>query len=183
MKEQNKTKRIAVNTIVLYFRMLLLMAVSLYTSRVVLSTLGFDDFGIYNVVGGFVAMFAIVCNALSGACSRYLNYEMGKGNPEKLNLVFSSAVTIHIGLALVILVLAETLGLWFLYNKMVIPDDRMYAAGWCFQLSLLTFCSSLIVVPYRSAIIAHEKMSAFAYISIIEGIGKQIGRASCRERV
>lgn len=172
--ENNKTKRIAKNTVVLYFRMIFLMLISLYTSRVILKTLGVDDYGIYNVVGGFVAMFAVVCNALSGACGRFLNYEMGAGNHKKLNMVFSSSVTIHIVLSLIIILLAESVGLWFLNYKMVIPTDRLFAANWCFQLSLITFCSTLISVPYKSAIIAHEKMSVFAYISIYEGVGKLV---------
>ena len=161
-------KRIAKNTLLLYFRMLLTMAVSLYTSRVVLSTLGVEDYGIYNVVGGVVAMFSVISGSLSAAISRFITYELGKGDREKLTRIFSSSVTIQLGLGLIILILAEAIGVWFLNVKMNIPESRMYAANWVFQLSIVTFIINLISVPYNAAIIAHEKMSAFAYISILE---------------
>lgn len=165
-------KRIAKNTLVLYFRMLFLMAVSLYTSRVVLNALGVEDFGIYNVVGGVVAMFSVLSGSLSAAISRFITYELGKGNQENLNKIFSSAVTIQLGLAGIIILLAETIGIWFLNVKMNIPEVRMEAANWVFQFSILTFAINLISVPYNASIIAHEKMSAFAYISILEAVGK-----------
>ena len=167
-------KRIAKNTLLLYFRMLLTMLVSLYTSRVVLNALGVEDYGIYNVVGGVVAMFSILSSSLSAAISRFITFELGRKDLDKLKRVFSSAVTIQIGLALIIILLAETIGLWFLNEKMVIPSERMTAANWVFQFSILTFAVHLISVPYNAAIIAHEKMSAFAYISILEVIGKLI---------
>lgn len=167
-----KNKRIAKNTVVLYFRMLFLMAVTLYTSRVILRTLGVEDYGIYNVVGGFVSTFAIVCNALSGGCSRFFNYEMGKGNNSKLQQVFSASVTIHIGLAAIIVILAESFGVWFLNYEMTIPEERLAAANWCFQLSLMAFCANLLQVPYRAAIIAHEDMSTFAYVSVFDGLAR-----------
>ena len=167
-----KGKRIAKNTIVLYFRMLFLMFISLYTSRVFLQALGVEDYGIYNVVGGFVGLFAIVSKSLSGAASRFLNFEMGRGDREKLKIVFSSTVTIQFFLAIVITLLAESLGIWFINTQLVIPADRMYAANWCFQLSVITFCSTLITVPYNAAIIAHEKMTTFAYVSLFEGLTK-----------
>lgn len=167
-------KRIAKNTLFLYFRMLLTMAVSLYTSRVILQTLGVEDYGIYNVVGGVVAMFSVLSGSLSAAISRFITFELGRNDVEKLKRVFSSAVTIQIGLSLIIILLAETIGLWFLNNKMVIPDNRLIAANWVYQFSILTFAINLISVPYNAAIIAHEKMSAFAYISILEVIGKLI---------
>lgn len=165
-------KRIAKNTLLLYFRMLFLMAVSLYTSRVVLNTLGIENFGIYNVVGGVVAMFSVLSGSLSAAISRFITYELGKGNLYQLNKIFSSAITIQLGLACIIILLAETIGLWFLNVKMNIPESRMEAANWVFQLSIFTFTINLISVPYNASIIAHEKMSAFAYISILEAIGK-----------
>lgn len=165
-------KRIAKNTLLLYFRMLFLMAVSLYTSRVVLNALGVEDFGIYNVVGGVVAMFSVLSGSLSAAISRFITYELGKGNLENLNKIFSSAVTIQLGLAGIIILLAETIGIWFLNVKMNIPEVRMEAANWVFQFSILTFAINLISVPYNASIIAHEKMSAFAYISILEAVGK-----------
>lgn len=167
-------KRIAKNTLLLYVRMLFMMAVSLYTSRVILHTLGVEDFGIYNVVGGVVAMFSVISGSLSSAISRFITYELGKGDKEKLIRIFSSSVTIQIGLGLIILVLAEAIGIWFLNAKMTIPTNRMYAANWVFQLSILTFIINLISVPYNAAIIAHERMSAFAYISILEVVAKLV---------
>ena len=165
-------KRIAKNTLLLYFRMLFMMAVSLYTSRVVLNALGVEDFGIYNVVGGVVAMFSMLSGSLSAAITRFITYELGKGNQENLKKIFSSSVTIQIGLAILIIVVAEAIGVWFLNMKMNIPDVRITAANWVFQFSILTFAVNLISVPYNASIIAHERMSAFAYISILEAIGK-----------
>lgn len=170
----SNNKRIAKNTLLLYFRMLLTMAVSLYTSRVVLQTLGVEDYGIYNVVGTFVAMFTVLSGSLSAAISRFITFELGRKDVDKLKRVFSSAVTIQIVLALIIVLLAETVGLWFLNHKMVIPIERMGAANWVYQFSILTFGINLISVPYNASIIAHEKMSAFAYISILEVTGKLI---------
>lgn len=152
--------------------MLLTMFVSLYTSRVVLQTLGIDDYGIYNVVGGVVAMFSVLSGSLSSAISRFITFELGRNDMEKLKRVFSSAVTIQIALSLLIIILAETIGLWFLNNKMVIPFGRLIATNWVYHFSILTFAINLISIPYNAAIIAHEKMSAFAYISILEVIGK-----------
>ena len=171
-KQQANNKRIAKNTLLLYFRMLFLMVISLYTSRVVLLALGVDIFGIYNVVGGLVAMFSMLSGSLSAAISRFITYELGTGNKEKLEKIFSSAVTIQFFLGAVIVLLAETVGVWFLNVKMVIPVDRMVAANWVLQFSILTFVVNLISVPYNAAIIAHERMSAFAYISIVEATGK-----------
>ena len=168
----NKSKRIAKNTVILYFRMLLLMAVSLYTSRVILSTLGVDDFGIYNVVGGFVALFAVLSKSLSSACSRFFNYEMGKGRSSKLEKVFSSSVWIHLFLAIIVAVLGGVIGAWFVSEKMVISPDRIYAANWVLVFSIVTFCANLIAVPYHAAIIAHERMKTFAYVSLFEGFAK-----------
>ena len=168
----SNNKRIAKNTLLLYFRMLFMMAVSLYTSRVVLNALGVEDFGIYNVVGGVVAMFSMLSSSLSSAITRFITYELGTGNQENLKKIFSSAVTIKIGLAILIILLAEAVGVWFLNVKMNIPESRMAAANWVFQFSILTFAINLISVPYNASIIAHERMSAFAYISILEAIGK-----------
>lgn len=171
-QSSENNKRIAKNTLLLYFRMLLMMVVSLYTSRVVLNTLGVTDYGIYNVVGGVVAMFSIISGSLSAAISRFLTFELGRGDKEKLKRVFSSAVTIQFLLAGIIIVLAEAAGVWFLNVKMNIPADRMVAANWVFQFSIFTFAVNLVSVPYNATIIAHEKMSAFAYISILEAVGK-----------
>lgn len=165
-------KRIAKNTILLYFRMLFLMLVSLYTSRVILNALGVEDFGIYNVVGGVVAMFSVISSSLSAAISRFITYELGKGDQSKLNRIFSASVTIQLLLSLIIVVLIESVGVWFLNAKMNIPENRMVAANWILQFSIVSFVISLISVPYNAAIIAHEKMSAFACISILEAVGK-----------
>lgn len=171
-KSISQSKRIVKNTLLLYVRMLFTMVVSLYTSRVILNTLGVEDYGIYNVVGGVVTMFSILSSSLSSAISRFITYELGAGNKDNLNKIFSSAVTCQLFLALIILLLAEIIGTWFLNVKMNIPIERVTAANWVFQFSILTFVINLISVPYNASIIAHEKMSAFAYISILEVIGK-----------
>lgn len=173
-QNSDNNQRIAKNTLLLYIRMLFMMVISLYTSRVILNSLGVEDFGIYNVVGGVVAMFSLLSGSLSASISRFITYELGKGNEENLNRIFSSAVTIQLGLAIVIIILAESVGLWFLNVKMNIPEVRMIAANWVFQFSILTFAISLISVPYNASIIAHEQMSAFAYISILEVVGKLV---------
>lgn len=167
-------KRIAKNTLLLYFRMLLTMAVSLYTSRIVLATLGVDDYGIYNVVGGVVAMFAFINSAMANASQRFLTFELGKGNWEQLHKVFCVSVAIHVVIALIILLVAETIGLWFLNSYMVIPTERMDAAHWVYQFAVLSTIVVIMRVPFNASIIAHEKMSAFAYISILEVILKLI---------
>lgn len=165
-------KRIAKNTLMLYFRMFFMMAVSLYTSRVVLATLGVEDYGIYNVVGGVVAMFGFINGAMSTATQRYLTFELGKGNFEGQQKVFTTSIQIHFLIALIVLALGETVGLWFIYEKMVIPPNRMDAALWVFQCSVLSTMVMIVSVPYNASIIAHEKMSAFAYISVIEAVTK-----------
>lgn len=166
------SKRIAKNTLLLYFRMLLMMIVSLYTSRIVLKALGVEDFGIYNVVGGAVAMFNVLSGSLSSAISRFITFELGKNDEEKLKKVFSSSVTIQFVLAVFIVIIAELVGVWFINEKMNIAIERLSAANWVFHFSILTFIVNLISVPYNAAIIAHERMSAFAYISILEVLGK-----------
>lgn len=160
------TKRIARNTLLLYVRMLFGMLVSLYTSRVVLQALGVEDYGIYNVVGGFVAMFSMVSSSLSSSVSRFLTFELGRGDKERLKRVFSTSVSIHIVLALIIVVLAETVGVWFLNTQMTIPDTRMVAANWVFNASIFSFVFNLLSVPYNASIVSHERMNIFAYIGI-----------------
>ena len=160
-------KRIAKNTLLLYIRMLLTMLVSLYTSRVVLNALGVEDFGIYNVVGGVVSMFGFINTAMAASTQRYLTFELGRGNKEQLFKVFSTSVQIHACIALLIVLLAETIGLWFLYHKMTIPAGRMDAALWVYQFSILSTVVLIMSVPYNASIIAHERMSAFAYISVV----------------
>ncbi len=168
VNHSGKNKVIVKNTVLLYIRMIFLLGINLFTSRIVLSVLGIEDYGIYNVVGGVVAMFSFLNTAMASATQRFLNFDLAKNNIQALNLTFSSAVIIHIIIALIIFLLSETIGLWFLFNKMVIPQDRFMAAFWVFQCSILVMIVNVISVPYNATIIAHEKMSAFAYISIIE---------------
>lgn len=168
------TRRIAKNTAMLYIRMLLIMAVTLYTSRVVLNVLGVEDFGIYNVVGGIVVMFSFLNGAMSLSTQRFLAFEIGRKDSERLQKVFSLSVTIHIGIALIILLLAETVGLWFLNTQMNIPEARMLAARWIYQFSIFSFMVSVVQVPYNAAIIAHEQMHVYAYVSIAEVLLKLV---------
>lgn len=172
MSQSANNKRIAKNTLLLYVRMLFGMLVSLYTSRVILQTLGVEDYGVYNVVGGVISMFTFLNSAMSSATSRYITFEIGKGNMEQLKKVFSTALQIHAIIALLIVILGETAGLWFLMNELVIPDGRMEAAMWVYQCSIVTAVVTIMSVPYNADIIAHEKMSAFAYISVLEIILK-----------
>lgn len=144
------------------------MAVSLYTSRVVLATLGVSDYGIYNVVGGVVAMFTFINSSMVNATQRFITFELGQGNKERLHTVFCTSLNIHAIISLIIVLLVETIGLWFLYNKMQIPDGRINAAFWTLQCSILATVVNVMSVPYNASIVAHEKMSAFAYISILE---------------
>ena len=160
--------RIAKNTILLYFRMILLMAVSLYTSRVVLSTLGIEDYGIYNVVGGFIGMLAFLNGAMCSSTQRFITVELGRGNEESLKRVFSTCVITHGMIAALVFVIAETVGLWFVMEKMVIPEERITAAMVVYQCSIVTSIIQIMSYPYNADIVAHEKMSAFAYISIYE---------------
>lgn len=164
----DNNKRIAKNTLLLYVRMLFTMAVSLFTSRVILNTLGVEDYGINNVVGGIVTMFSVLSGSLSASISRFITFELGKGNLQRLKMVFSTGVNIQLGMSLLVVILAEAVGIWFLNTKMNIPVERLNAANWVFQCAILTFVLNLLSVPYNAAIIAHEKMSAFAYISVVE---------------
>lgn len=166
--QQENTKRIAKNTLMLYVRMLFGMLISLYTSRVVLQALGVEDYGIYNVVGGVVAMFSMVSSSLSSSVSRFLTFELGKGDMEGLKKVFSTSLSIQLVLSGIIIILAETIGLWFLNTHMTIPDNRLYAANWVFHASVLTFVINLLSVPFSASIVSHERMSAFAYIGILD---------------
>ena len=162
------SKRIAKNTLMLYTRMLFSMVISLYTSSVIINALGEVDYGVYGVVGGFVAMFSLISNSLSSSTSRFLTFELGKGDTQRLKAVFSTSLLIHIVLALLVFILAESIGVWFLNNKMTIPAERLYAANWVFQASVFSFMLNLFSVPYNASIVAHERMSAFAYIGIFD---------------
>ena len=165
-------QRIAKNTLVLYVRMFLMMAVSLFTSRIILQVLGVEDFGVYNVVGGIISMFAFINGGMVSATQRYITFEIGTGNKAKLRSVFSTSLQIHAAIALLVVALGETVGLWFLLEKMVIPEGRMTAAVWVYQCSIIASVVNIMSIPYNADIVAHEKMSAFAYISIVEVILK-----------
>lgn len=164
----SNNKRIARNTLLLYFRTLLIMAITLYTSRVILNALGVEDYGIYNVVGGVVAMFSLLSGSLSNAISRFITFELGRGDKTRLNKIFSTSINIQIGLSILIILLGVSIGGWFLNTHMNIPTNRFVAANWVLYCSLLMFCINLISLPYNACIIAHERMTAFAYVSILD---------------
>lgn len=172
MDNNSNNKRLAKNTIFLYFRMLLILVIGLYTSRIVLRTLGISDYGLYNVVGGVVTMFSFLNGTLSTSTQRYLNFEIGKGEADKLKRVFSNALLIHCMLALFIFLLAETIGLWFVLHKLNIEPGRESAALWVYQFSIMAAIIQVIQLPFMSTIIAHEKMSIYAYVSIFEAFMK-----------
>lgn len=169
-KETHRGRRIAKNTLMLYVRMSVLLLVGLYTSRVVLEALGENDFGVYNVVGGVVAMFTILSGALNSAVSRFITFEMGKGEGAELDKVYSTAVNIQLILALVVVAVAEPAGLWFIENKMTIEQSAVPAARWTLHFSLFAFVVNLMSVPQMASITAHEKMSAYAGIGILDGL-------------
>lgn len=166
----SNNRRIAKNAIYLYLRMLITIVVGLYTSRVVLSTLGIDDYGIYGVVGSVIAMAGFLNSSMAGATSRFITVELGRGNKERLKHTFGSALTIHIGIALIIIILGETIGLWFLNNKLDIPINRISAAHWIYQFSILSAAIGVNQVPYNACIIAHERMGVYAYVEIINSV-------------
>lgn len=167
-------KRIAKNTLMLYLRMFLTMAISIYTSRVVLSTLGIEDYGTYNVVGGIVVMFTFINGAMNTATMRYITFELGRGNIERLKTVFRTSIQVFVILAFIIVLLSETIGLWFLYHKLTIAPDRMTAALWVFQISVIDCVLRMIVIPFHAEVISHEKMGTFAYLSILDATLKLI---------
>ena len=170
----DRSKRIAKNTLMLYFRMILMMLIGLYTSRVVLQTLGVVEYDINNVVGGVITMLSFLTGALGGATSRYITYGLGKGDLAQLKQTFGNILTIHYALAVIVLILGETIGLWFLNTALQIPPDRANAAFWVYQFSILSSMMAVVSVPYNAAVIAHEKMSAFAYMSLLDGILKLV---------
>lgn len=165
-------KRIAKNTLLLYIRTLFVMFISLYTSRVILEALGIDDYGIYQVVGGLVTMFSIISSSLTTAISRFITFEIGTGNKDRLKKIFSTSISIQLIIAIVILIATEIVGIWFMETKMQIPADRIEAAKWVLHLSCITFCINLLSIPYNACIIAYERMSTFAYISVLEAVAK-----------
>lgn len=170
MSEIADNKRIAKNTLFLYIRMLLIMLVSLYTVRVVLDVLGAEDYGIYNVVGGVIAMFSFLTNSMVSASQRYFAYYIGKGDTEKLRQYFVITCICYFMIGAVVVLLAETVGLWFVLNKLTIPDGRMHAALVVYQCSIFNFVLRLFVIPHQSFIIAKERMNIYAYVGIVEVI-------------
>lgn len=174
MSVSENSTRIAKNTLLLYFRMFITMAVGLYTSRVVLNVLGVSDYGVYNVVGGIITMVSFLNVAMVQASQRFLSFELGIGSLERLNKVFCTSVNIHFAICVIAVLIGETVGLWFVNTKLVIPEGRMLAANWVYQASILTFVVGVMSVPYNSSIVAHERMSAFAYISILEVVLKLV---------
>ncbi len=175
MEFQSKdTGKIAKNTVILYVRLIFIMALNLYTSRVVLAVLGVDDFGIYNVVGGLVMMFSFLSGSIQAAIMRFLMYELGQHDEDRLKRIFSTSISILLFLGITIVIIGETLGVWLLNTQLNIPANRIIAANWVLQFSLLTFIANLVILPYNAAIVAHEKASAFAFITVIERTGGRV---------
>lgn len=174
MPSTEKKQRIVQNTLMLYIRMLLIMSVTLYTSRIILNTLGVEDYGIYNVVSGVIVMIGFLYSSLGGAGARFIAFTLGKEDWGELKQIFATILCIHFILAAVVVLIGETIGLWFVLHKLVIPEERLNAALWVYHCSIVTTVISIISVPYNSLIIAHERMTAFAYISIIEVILKLV---------
>jgi O-antigen/teichoic acid export membrane protein len=162
----NNNKRIIKNTLFLYIRMIFTIGVNLYTSRLVLETLGIEDYGIYNIVAGVIVMFGFLNASMSGATSRFLTFELGKGNRKSLLKTFSASLTVHFIIAGIIFILGETFGLWWMNTKLVINPTKLYAAQWVYQFSIISAIFSIIQVPYNAMIVAHEKMNIYAYIEI-----------------
>lgn len=171
---ESDNKRIAKNTMYLYIRMFLIMGVTLYMSRVLLDKLGVTDYGLYNVVGGVVAMLSFLNGTLSIGTSRFITYELGTGNKEKLWQTFNTSFYTHLCLSIIILLIMETGGLWFFYNKLVIPEERLNACFWVYQLSLLTTFVSISQVPYTSLVQSHEDFNTYAYVSVFEALGRLV---------
>ena len=174
MSISENNKRIARNTMILYVRMFVMMFISFFTTRIVLNALGVDDYGINNVVGGLVAMFSLLSGSLTSASSRFITFALGKGDLGEQKKVFATTINIHLILAVVVLLALELVGVWFLNHKMNIAPDRLYAANWVLQSSVVVFVLGILSVPYNSAIIAHERMSAFAWVTLIDAFFKLI---------
>lgn len=168
----NRTKRIAKNAVLLYIRMVVTLLITLFTSRIVLRALGFDDFGLYNVVGGVVTLFSFLRSSMSTSTQRFLSYEMGVGNQDKLRNVFSICLSTHLALALAIFALAETVGLWFLNTYINIPDGREVSANWVYQFAVISLCLGMVSLPYDADIISNERMGYFAFLSILDAVLK-----------
>ena len=167
-------KRIAKNSVFLTIRMVIVLLISLYTTRVVLKVLGVEDYGVYNVVCGFVSMFAFLNTSMSNGIQRFFNFELGRNGIEGANKVYCTALHIQLILAVIIVVLTESFGLWYLHNKMVVPEGRMVAAEWIFQFSILSFLFVIMQAPYTAAVMAHEKMDFYAVVSVLDVVFKLV---------
>lgn len=177
MSDENnsvKSKRIAKNTLYLYIRMILVMLVSLYTVRVVLRNLGVEDYGIYNLIGGVVVLFSFITSSSAVSVQRFLNIALGKNDLEEAKNIYSASVIIHIVVSIILLVLSETMGLWFVNKYLVIPENRLYTANWVYQFSILTMISGVVRIPYNATVIAYEKMSFYAVMSVFECLVKLV---------
>ena len=172
MSHSTDNKRLAKNTLLLYLRMFVMMGISLFTSRVILKTLGVSDYGVYNVVAGAIMMIGFIMSSFASASSRFITISIGKGNNDEMKTTFGGILAIQCLLALLIVVLAETIGLWFVKTQLVIPADRLAAALVIYQFSIISCVINIVTIPYNAEIIAHERMSAFAYISILDAILK-----------
>ena len=167
-------RRIAKNTMVLYVRMFVMMLISFFTAGITLNALGVDDYGINNVVGGLVSMFSMLSMLFTAATGRFITFALGKGDFDELKRVFSTAINIHTILSVVVILAIETIGVWFLNHRMNIPPDRLYAANWVLQCSVISFALGIFSVPYNSLIYAHERMSAFAWFTIYDAITRLV---------
>lgn len=165
-------KRIVRNTMLLYIRMGVMMIISFFTARITLEALGVVDYGINNVVGGLVSMFSLISSSLSSSVSRFITFGLGKGDKKELNTIFSTSVNIHVILAVIVVIAIETIGIWFLNNKMVIPAERLTAAHWVLQCSTFMFALGLLSTPYNAAIIAHERMDVYAYFTLFDAFSR-----------
>lgn len=165
-------KRIAKNTIYLYFRMILVLVVSLYTSRIILAELGVIDYGVYNVVAGVIVLFTFINSSMATSTQRYLTFELGKGDFDKLKRTFSASLNIHIAIGIIVFILAETIGLWFVNEKLIIPSERLFAANIAYQSTVISFMFNITQVPYNASLISHEKMNIYAYMGILEALLK-----------
>lgn len=172
MSVNENNKRIAKNTLMLYFRQVLILLVSLYTVRVVLNTLGVEDYGIYSVVGGIVSFFSFLSGSMASATQRFFSFSLGQNDAEKLKKTFSVNLVIYISIALIAFILLETIGLWFVNNQLKVPQERFDAVIWIFHFSILTFVASIFTTPFMAIIIAHEDMQIYAYVSIVEAVMK-----------
>lgn len=170
----SNNKRIAKNTLLLYFRMLFTMIVTLYTSRVILQVLGIEDFGIYNVVAGVISFMGFINGCMNTTTSRYITFALGKGNKKEVNEIFNTAFHIHAIIALIVILFSETIGVWFIEYKLNIPPGKILDAHIIFQFATANIFLNILTVPYSALIVAHEKMSIYAYIAIVDVIIKLI---------